>query len=108
MPSDESFRQRLSGADELMWRIEADPVLRSPILVVGLLDAEPRDQRVRATLASWQEESPTAAAAASQWAAAFWAAPIGSRATTTTRSTSTSGGSGFRIPPTATTSGSRA
>jgi diacylglycerol O-acyltransferase / wax synthase len=56
--SDESFPQRLSGADELMWRIEADPVLRSPILVVGLLDTEPRDQRVRATLASWQEELP--------------------------------------------------
>jgi diacylglycerol O-acyltransferase / wax synthase len=55
---EDSFPRRLSGADELMWRIEADPVLRSPVLVVGLLDREPRDQRVRATLASWQEELP--------------------------------------------------
>jgi diacylglycerol O-acyltransferase / wax synthase len=33
--------RRLSAADSLLWRIEADPVLRSPILVVGLLDRSP-------------------------------------------------------------------
>ena len=32
---------RLSDADALMWRIETDPVLRSPILVVGELDSAP-------------------------------------------------------------------
>jgi WS/DGAT/MGAT family acyltransferase len=31
----------LSVADSLLWRIESDPVLRSPILVVGLLDRSP-------------------------------------------------------------------
>jgi WS/DGAT/MGAT family acyltransferase len=31
----------LSPADSILWRIEADPVLRSPILVVGLLDRSP-------------------------------------------------------------------
>jgi diacylglycerol O-acyltransferase / wax synthase len=33
--------RRLSAADSLMWRIESDPVLRSPVLVVGLLDRSP-------------------------------------------------------------------
>jgi WS/DGAT/MGAT family acyltransferase len=32
---------RLSATDSLMWRIESDPILRSPILVVGLLDRSP-------------------------------------------------------------------
>jgi WS/DGAT/MGAT family acyltransferase len=32
---------KLSPADSLLWRIEEDPVLRSPILVVGLLDRSP-------------------------------------------------------------------
>jgi WS/DGAT/MGAT family acyltransferase len=31
----------LSPSDSLLWRIEDDPVLRSPILVVGLLDRSP-------------------------------------------------------------------
>lgn len=43
----------LSSSDSIMWRIEADPVLRSPILVVGLLDREPDDADVRAALARW-------------------------------------------------------
>ena len=54
----QSFPQRLSGADDLMWRIEADPVLRSPILVVGVLDREPTDEGVRTALTSWQEQFP--------------------------------------------------
>ena len=33
--------RRLSAADSLLWRIESDPVLRSPVLVVGLLDRSP-------------------------------------------------------------------
>jgi hypothetical protein len=33
---------RLSAADSLLWRIELDPVLRTPVVVVGLLD---RDQQ---------------------------------------------------------------
>ncbi len=39
--------RRLSAADSLMWRIESDPVLRSPVLVVGLLD---RSQPLRGCL----------------------------------------------------------
>jgi WS/DGAT/MGAT family acyltransferase len=34
----------LSAADSLLWRIESDPVLRSPVLVVGLLDRSPTTQ----------------------------------------------------------------
>jgi WS/DGAT/MGAT family acyltransferase len=41
---------RLSDADALIWRIEGDPVLRSPILVIGLLDREPPWPRVLASL----------------------------------------------------------
>jgi diacylglycerol O-acyltransferase len=36
----------LSASDALLWRIEADPVLRSPIVVVGLLDRVPAWHRV--------------------------------------------------------------
>jgi WS/DGAT/MGAT family acyltransferase len=38
----------LSAADSLMWRIEADPVLRSPVLVVGLLDRSPTSEGLAA------------------------------------------------------------
>jgi hypothetical protein len=41
---------RLSAADSLMWRIDSDPVLRSPILVVGLLDRSPTPDRLAATI----------------------------------------------------------
>ena len=41
---------RLSDADALLWRIQGDPVLRSPILAIGLLDREPSWPRVRAEL----------------------------------------------------------
>jgi WS/DGAT/MGAT family acyltransferase len=53
-----SFPSRLSGADELMWRIECDPVLRSPILVIGLLDKAPDIGKVRRTLTSWRDAFP--------------------------------------------------
>lgn len=45
-----SERDRLSDSDALLWRIEGDPVLRSPILVVGLLDRPPTPARVTAAL----------------------------------------------------------
>ena len=32
---------QLSASDSLMWRIESDPILRSPILVVGVEHAAP-------------------------------------------------------------------
>jgi diacylglycerol O-acyltransferase / wax synthase len=44
------FPSRLSAADSLMWRIDSDPVLRSPILVVGLLDRSPTPDRLAATI----------------------------------------------------------
>jgi diacylglycerol O-acyltransferase / wax synthase len=41
---------RLSAPDSLLWRIESDPVLRSPVLVVALLDRSPTPRRVEATI----------------------------------------------------------
>lgn len=49
---------RLSDADALIWRIEGDPVLRSPILVIGLLDREPSWPRVLASLRRTVEAIP--------------------------------------------------
>lgn len=40
---------RFSASDRLMWRIEHDAVLRSPIVAIGLLDCDPTDKAVRAT-----------------------------------------------------------
>ena len=47
---DRAFPSRLSASDSLMWRIESDPVLRSPILVVGLLDRSPPPDRLEAAV----------------------------------------------------------
>jgi diacylglycerol O-acyltransferase len=47
---DRAFPTRLSASDSLMWRIESDPVLRSPILVVGLLDRSPTSERLEAAV----------------------------------------------------------
>jgi WS/DGAT/MGAT family acyltransferase len=47
---DHAFPTQLSASDSLMWRIESDPVLRSPILVVGLLDRAPSPERLEATI----------------------------------------------------------
>jgi diacylglycerol O-acyltransferase / wax synthase len=41
---------RLSSPDSLLWRIESDPVLRSSVLVVALLDRAPAQRRVEATI----------------------------------------------------------
>jgi diacylglycerol O-acyltransferase / wax synthase len=41
---------RLSAADSLLWRIECDPVLRTPVVVVGLLDRSPTPEGVEATI----------------------------------------------------------
>ncbi|HEX6239199.1 MAG TPA: wax ester/triacylglycerol synthase domain-containing protein [Acidimicrobiales bacterium] len=43
-------RGLLSNSDSLLWRIGSDPLLRSPILVVALLDRRPSEARFRATL----------------------------------------------------------
>lgn len=43
--------ERVRDTDALMWNIEVDPILRSTILVVGLLDQAPDHGRLRATLA---------------------------------------------------------
>lgn len=48
--SEQAFPSELSPSDTLMWRIEADPVLRSPILVVGLLDRAPAPDDLTASL----------------------------------------------------------
>lgn len=49
---------RLTAADALIWHIQGDPVLRSPILAVGLLDRVPPWTRVRAAMARAVEEIP--------------------------------------------------
>ena len=41
---------RLSAADSLLWRIESDPVLRTPVVVVGLLDRSLTPEGVEATV----------------------------------------------------------
>lgn len=41
MAANLSFGSKLSSSDALMWRMESDPVLRSPVIVVGLLDRTP-------------------------------------------------------------------
>ncbi|HEX6419329.1 MAG TPA: wax ester/triacylglycerol synthase domain-containing protein [Acidimicrobiales bacterium] len=47
---EDTIPQRLSASDSLMWRIESDPVLRSPILVVGLLDRSPTPEGLEAAI----------------------------------------------------------
>jgi diacylglycerol O-acyltransferase len=44
---DERFGRRMSHADALMWNIEKDPILRSTIVAVGLLDRVPDWPRLR-------------------------------------------------------------
>jgi WS/DGAT/MGAT family acyltransferase len=41
------FDQHMSDADALMWNIEKDPVLRSTIIAVGILDRPPDFDRLR-------------------------------------------------------------
>lgn len=45
------FADHMSDADALMWNIEKDPVLRSTIVAVGLLDRAPDFERLRRRLA---------------------------------------------------------
>ena len=42
------FARHMSDEDALMWNIEKDPVLRSTIVAVGVLDQPPDWQRLRA------------------------------------------------------------
>ncbi|HET6950595.1 MAG TPA: wax ester/triacylglycerol synthase domain-containing protein, partial [Acidimicrobiales bacterium] len=47
---DQAFTDRLTASDNLLWQVEADPVLRTPVLVVGLLDRSPSPERVEASV----------------------------------------------------------
>src|SRR5258707_14721556 len=47
MHETERFAQHMSDADALMWNIEKDPILRSTIVAVGILDREPDFDRLR-------------------------------------------------------------
>lgn len=58
MPQMTSFPDELSPSDRLMWTIERDPVLRSPITTIGLLDRDPDWQAVRATFERAIERLP--------------------------------------------------
>lgn len=48
----------LSPEDDLLWRIEADPVLRSTVLVVGLLDRAPGPRRLASAVTRACREVP--------------------------------------------------
>src|SRR5450432_4316404 len=50
MAESDRFAQHMSDADALMWNIEKDPILRSTIVAVGILDREPDFDRVRRRL----------------------------------------------------------
>jgi diacylglycerol O-acyltransferase / wax synthase len=45
------FEQRMSDMDALMWGIEADPLLRSTIIAISLLDRAPDPERLEAKVA---------------------------------------------------------
>jgi len=47
---DKRFEQRMSDSDALMWSIEKDPMLRSTITAVTVLDGPPDHDRIRARL----------------------------------------------------------
>jgi hypothetical protein len=42
--SDVRFEPHMNDADAVLWAIERDPVLRTTIGAVGLLDAGPKDR----------------------------------------------------------------
>src|SRR5439155_3496042 len=48
--STQRFAHHMSDFDVLMWNIEKDPILRSTIVAVGILDREPDFDRVRRRL----------------------------------------------------------
>lgn len=58
MSDSASFPSHLSPSDSLMWHIERDPVLRSPIVAIGLLDRDPDWRAVRATFERAVERVP--------------------------------------------------
>ncbi len=53
-----AYPTRLGPTDSVMWAIERDPVLRSPILVVAMLDREPDRDRLEASFRRAVEEIP--------------------------------------------------
>jgi diacylglycerol O-acyltransferase len=53
-----AFPARLSSSDDMMLRLEADPVLRSSVVVVGTLDRDPRWESVLATFRRGIERVP--------------------------------------------------
>ena len=58
MPQVTSFPSGLSASDRVMWRIERDPLLRSVVVAVGLLDGEPDWKEARATFEHATEQLP--------------------------------------------------
>ena len=55
---DAPFPTEFSPSDRIMWKIERDPVLRSPVLAIGLLDREPAADAVRRTFERAVERVP--------------------------------------------------
>src|SRR6187402_3396316 len=55
---DAAFPTEFSPSDRIMWKIERDPVLRSPVLAIGLLDREPADDAVTRTFERAVERVP--------------------------------------------------
>jgi len=57
-PADSTLPTDFSASDRLMWKIERDPVLRSAVLAVGMLDREPDWAAVQRTFARAVERVP--------------------------------------------------
>ena len=53
-----TFPTEFSPSDRIMWKIERDPVLRSPVLALGLLDRDPAPDAVRRTFERAVERVP--------------------------------------------------
>ena len=56
--ADSNFPTDFSASDRLMWKVERDPVLRSAVLAIGLLDREPEWGAVERTFARAAEQVP--------------------------------------------------
>lgn len=57
-PAGTSFATDFSASDRLMWKIERDPVLRSAVLAIGMLDRDPDWAAVQRTFARAAERVP--------------------------------------------------
>src|SRR5689334_13012755 len=58
MPAGGTFARHMNDSDALLWNIERDPVLRSTITAIAVLDREPDWDRLRERVAHAVDEVP--------------------------------------------------